>query len=185
MGNKLGSRTNLEVFVLAAVGAGLDSAYDLNKRADLSVGATIPLLARLKREGLLRSKPAGRRSIQYSLTAQGRSVLQRSWRGLVRSVPREFEAILRIAYLAAVMDSSLKTTRSFLKSAAKERAQLAKERGRAADLILGESDADSFGRGHRWLRAHADSVRFATEAALLSRLAARKDLFDLLHRGGP
>ena len=41
------ARTNLELFVLAAVRAGLDSAYDLNKGADLSVGATLPLLSRL------------------------------------------------------------------------------------------------------------------------------------------
>src|SRR5580698_8515695 len=97
------ARTNLELFVLAAVQAGLDSAYDLNKSADLSVGATLPLLSRLEKAGLLRSKAAARRSKQYSVTAEGRSVLHRSWQELLEPVPREFEGILRIAYVCAFM----------------------------------------------------------------------------------
>jgi DNA-binding PadR family transcriptional regulator len=175
-----GTRTNLEIFVLAAVRAGLDSAYDLNKYADISVGASLPLLIRLKGDGLLRSQAAARRSKQYSLTALGKAVLERSWRNLVAEVPREFEAILRVAYVAAIMDSTLKTTRPFLRIASSKRKQLAAERERDGKSILTESGRDNFGRGHRWLRAHSDSVRLKAEGALLSRLAGRKDLADAL-----
>jgi DNA-binding PadR family transcriptional regulator len=174
------ARTNLELFVLAAVRAGLDSAYDLNKSADLSVGATLPLLSRLEKAGLLRSKAAARRSKQYSVTAEGRSVLQRSWQKLLEPVPREFEAILRIAYVCAVMDGTLKVMRYFLRAAAVERKLLGAERKRKAESILRESVQDAFGRGHRWLRAYCDFVRLEAETSVLSRLGARKDLVDIL-----
>jgi DNA-binding PadR family transcriptional regulator len=174
------TRTNSELFVLAAVRAGLDSAYDLNKSADLSVGATLPLLSRLEKAGLLRSKAAARRSKQYSVTAEGRSVLHRSWQKLLEPVPREFEAILRIAYVCAFMDRTLKVMRHFLRAAAVERKLLGAERKREAESILRESVHDAFGRGHRWLRAHSDAVRLETEAGVLSRLSIRKDLCIVL-----
>ena len=178
-------RTNLEVFVLAAVRAGLDSAYDLNRYADLSVGATLPLLARLEAAGLLRSKAAVRRSKQYSLTPEGQSVLQRSWRTQLASVPREFEAILRLAYLAAVVDTTLKATRQFLKSAAEDRKRLAGQRQDERKAIEREGTQVKFGRGHRWLRSYSDSARLQAEAALLSRLATQKDLADVLLADNP
>jgi DNA-binding PadR family transcriptional regulator len=174
------ARTNLELFVLAAVRGGLDSAYDLHKSADLSVGATLPLLRRLEKDGLLRSKPAARRSKQYSLTSVGQSVLQHSWRKLLTPIPREFDAILRIAYVAAVMEALIKTTQLFLKSASAERRQLAAKRKQQADLILHEVGQHVFGQGHRWLRAHSDSIRLEAEASVLSRLAVRKDLSNIL-----
>jgi DNA-binding PadR family transcriptional regulator len=126
-----GIQSNLEIFVLAADRAGQDTAYDLNKTADLSVGATLPLLVRLENEHLLMGKAAARRSRQYSLTKKGRSVLRRGWEGLMCTVPSEFEAILRIAYVASIMDDSLKATRSFLKNAAQERQKLARQRNRS------------------------------------------------------
>jgi DNA-binding PadR family transcriptional regulator len=169
--------------VLAAIQAGQDTAYDLNKSADLSVGATLPLLARLENEHLLLGKAAARRSRQYSLTPKGCSVLNSGWRELVLTVPREFEAILRTAYVASIMDESLRITRSFLKAAAHERQKLAKQCGRIAESILVEPDPETFGRGHRWLRAHADSVRLREEAMLLARLGNRKDLAHLLLSG--
>ena len=173
-------RTNLEIFVLAGVRAGLDTAYDLNRFADLSVGATLPLLARLETAGLLRSKGGPRRSKQYSMTPSGRSLLQTSWRKLLEEVPREFEAILRVAYVAAMMEAGLKSTRKFLNAAAEQRRDFAETRRREAESISREAAADGFGRGHRWLRAHSDSVRLEAEASLLSHLSARKDLIDKL-----
>ncbi len=168
------------MFVLAAVKHGLDTAYDLNRFADLSVGATLPLMERLERSGLLRSKGGPRGSKQYSLTVAGRSLLQRSWRKLLGEIPREFEAILRIAYVAAVMDATLGPTRRFLKAAAVERRGLSHQRHREAESIVKGPGMGSFGRGHRWLRAYSDSARLGTEAVVLRNLAARKDLGDVL-----
>ena len=165
--------------MLAAVRAGLDTAYDLNRFADLSVGATLPLLARLKTAGLLRSKGGPRRSKQYSLTPAGRSLLYSSWRKLLDEVPREFEAILRVAYVAAVMEPSLKSTRSFLSAAAELRRNFAEGAPAKAQSILRETAAD-FGRGHRWLRAYSDAIRLKAEAAALSSIAVRKNLLSVL-----
>jgi DNA-binding PadR family transcriptional regulator len=170
----------LEIFVLAAVRAGLDSAYDLNKSADLSLGATLPLLSRLEANGLLRSKLAARRCKQYSMTTQGRLVLQHSWQKLLTAIPREYEAILRVAYLTAVMDTNLKITRQFLKAAGNERRQLAIERQSQAESIQREVGQQAFGWGHRWLRAHSDSVRLQSEASVLAGLSTRKDLREVL-----
>ncbi len=165
---------------MAAVEGGLDTAYDLNRFADLSVGATLPLLARLEDAGLLRSKVGPRRSKRYSATPAGRSMLKRSWRDLLDEVPREFEAILRLAYMAAVLDSSLKSAHRFLGAAAKQRQRLAETCEREAGAILAEADRAMFGRGHRWLRAYSDGARLKAEAAVLSSIAARKDLKTVL-----
>jgi DNA-binding PadR family transcriptional regulator len=170
----------LEIFVLAAVEAGLDTSYDLNKHADLSVGATLPLLARLKRSRLLRSKTGARRSKQYSLTDKGHSVLERSWRDLLEKIPPDFDAAVRVAYLAALMDRSLKATRQFLKAAAADRKRLSGKRQRDRERIKRESPQVAFGPGHRWLRAHSDCVRLEAEGVLLFRLADRKDLAEVL-----
>ena len=178
--SRQGERTNLEFFVLAAVKGHLDTAYDLNRFADLSVGATLPLMERLERSGLLSSKGGPRGSKQYSLTVAGRSLLQRSWRKLLGEVPREFEAILRIVYVAAVMDNTLGPTRRFLRAAGNERQRMGEHRQREANAILKEPGQGPFGRGHRWLRAHSDAARFATEAAVLRKLGARKDLGGIL-----
>jgi DNA-binding PadR family transcriptional regulator len=174
------TRTTLEIFVLAAVRGGLDTPYDLNKEAGLSVGATIPLLARLQKADFLQSRPAARRSRQYSLTAKGKSVLEQSRWGLLHSIPSEFEAILRVAYVAAVVDGGLNTVRTFLRAAAVQRRRLAQQRAHEAQLIAVALDSGSFGRGHRWLRAFSDSVRLRAEAAVLSKIAARRDLAALL-----
>jgi DNA-binding PadR family transcriptional regulator len=173
-------RTNLEFFVLAAVRAGLDSPYDLHTRADLSVGATIPLLARLEKAGLLQGKIAARRSRQYSLTSKGSRELREGWRGLLDSVPLEFEAILRIIYIAAVMEPNAKTTRHFLKVAADQRRDLALQRARHAESLIAQKGEHEFGLGHRWLRAFSEAARLRAEAAVLSQLAVRKDLARLL-----
>ena len=110
----------------------------------------------------------------------GRSLFGAPWHKLLGEIPREFEAILRITYVAAVMDTTLGPTRRFLKAAADERQRMAEQRQRQANAILKEPGQGPFGRGHRWLRAHSDSARFDTEAAVLTKLGARKDLGSIL-----
>ena len=177
---KNASLTNLEIFVLAAIQAGLDSAYDLNKYADLSVGTTIPLLRRLESARLVRSKAAARQSNQYVLATPGRSILQRSWRRILSEVPRDFESILRVVYLSATRDRRLKGTRQFLKLAAADRERLANQRERHLGTIEREKTYADFGQGYRWLRTHSASVRLREEARLLLGLSTRKDLAQVL-----
>jgi DNA-binding PadR family transcriptional regulator len=178
-------RTNLEFFVLTAVGAGLDSPYDLHTRADVSVGAAIPLLARLEKAGLLQGKEAARHSRQYSITPKGSKILREGWSELLDSVPTEFEAILRIAYIAAVMEPDAKAAKRFLKAAAEQRKQLASQRARKAESIGSAKDRNEFGHGHRWLRAVSDSFRLRAESGVLLRIATRKNLSKLLTASRP
>jgi DNA-binding PadR family transcriptional regulator len=172
--------TNLEIFALAAVGAGLDTAYDLHTRADLSVGTVLPLLARLQEGGLVRSESAARRSRRYTLTAAGKATLRSQWPKVLETVPAEFEAILRLVYLAAILESDLKRTKTFLKSAAAERERLALAREQRAQAIAAAPTAPEFGRGHRWLRAHTDAARLRAESRVLLELAGRRDLSAVL-----
>ncbi len=173
-------RTSLNVFVLAAVEAGLDSAYDLHRYADLSIGTTLPLLNRLQAAGLVRSKPAARRSRQYSLTSKGRLALRRSWSNILTAVPREFDAVLRLVYISARVDPTLKTTRAFLRASGLDRNRLAAEREREYHAMEMDAGQSEFGYGHRRLRAYCDSGRLKAEATMLSQLALRKDLATVL-----
>lgn len=84
--------------------------------------------------------------------------------------------MLRVAYVAATMDTTLKSTIGFLKSAAVQQRRLSVQRKREADEILREPDPQRFGRGHRWMRAVSDAERLRAEATALSRIAARRDL---------
>jgi DNA-binding PadR family transcriptional regulator len=177
-------RTNMELFVLAAVRAGLETSYDLNKKADLSVGATIPLLARLQEDGLLESARSVRNSRRYSLTATGDKVFQQQWRQLLLSHPSDLESILRIAYLAIAMKTDARTVRSFLRMSAQQRKHLGALRARDASSLLIPTAKVSFGVGYRWLRACCDAARLRGEAAMLLRIAKGRSLFHLSSEEG-
>jgi len=174
------ARTNLELFVLAAVCAGLSTAYDLKKNAELSVGATIPLLVKLTKLGLLEATSAPRRSRRYSLTPQGIKALRKEWQRMLAPVPLNFEDILRSAYLAAAMESDVRTIRKFLRDSARQRKHLAAVRGEDARSFPATPSPRSFGTGYRWLRAFSDASRLRAEATMLSRAARHKDLAKLL-----
>jgi DNA-binding PadR family transcriptional regulator len=170
--------TNLEILVLAAIRAGVWSAYTLNARLGLSVAATLPLLARLERQGLVGMQTGGRNSRNYFLTDLGQKVLRTQWRKQLLADPAEFEGVLRLAYLASVMEPEARVARKFLLRAAVVRRERAGDRARDAKLIAGEPV--SFGRGHRWLRAFSESARLRSEATVLSKLATRRNLPALL-----
>src|ERR1051326_3610450 len=92
--------TNLELFVLAMVQLGLETPYDLKAKAGLSLGSTIPLLARLTETGLLKaSDPDRRNSRKYSVTREGASALRHGWKAMLTG-DTDTDSALRIAYLA-------------------------------------------------------------------------------------
>ena len=51
-------RTDLEVFVLALIEAGISTCYEMQKSAQLSIGATNPVLERLLKSGFVFGQPA-------------------------------------------------------------------------------------------------------------------------------
>ena len=97
----LAVRNNLELFVLALVQGGHSTPYELKTKAGLSLGSTVPVLARLEKDVLVKaSEPGLRRSRKYSITAKGTKVLTQGWTEQLATHPNDIDSILRIAYLA-------------------------------------------------------------------------------------
>ncbi len=163
--------TNLEVFVLAAVRAGLTTPYVLNKQADLSVGATIPLLARLKKRGMVSSEAAPRRSQRYAITQAGSAALQANWRQMLHRKDDDFDSLLRAAYLAVWMGAERQDIKHLLREASEAKQRKAAARSKEAQELASTPSRVAFGRGHRWMRAYADTVRLRAEATALKRFA--------------
>src|SRR5262249_21178420 len=135
--------TALELFILAAVRQGLATPYELNTKAELSVGTSVPVLKRLRKEALLSVERAPRSSLRYSLTSAGARALEESWRSLLDSVPTDFQAVLRVAYTVLVVGESPEVVKRYLSQAAKERQQLCEGKRRAANFLAKSSG--SFG----------------------------------------
>lgn len=73
-------RTSLELFVLAMVRQGLATPYELKTKADLSLRSTVPVLARLEKDTLVKASEKGaRRSRKFSITAKGTKALTQGW----------------------------------------------------------------------------------------------------------
>jgi hypothetical protein len=85
------SKLDLELFLLALVEREINTPYLLHIRADLSPGATIPVLKRLNAGGYVRrSEPGVRARVQYELTAQGYRHLSSARPGMLQgSIPSD------------------------------------------------------------------------------------------------
>jgi DNA-binding PadR family transcriptional regulator len=78
--------TSLELFVLAMVRQDLATPYELKTKAGLSLGSTVPVLARLQQDGLVKASEEGaRRSRKFSITAKGNKVLEQGWAEQLKS----------------------------------------------------------------------------------------------------
>lgn len=120
-------RTDLDLFVLALVEAGLSTPYDLQKAASLSPGATIPALQRLLESGFVRQgRPGPRGRTDHKITPAGKKLLKSGWRDLVEDGPSgDLDADLRVALLAVWVGRERRLAADFLKqSAAKKLAAL-------------------------------------------------------------
>lgn len=165
-------RTSLELLILALVGRGLETTYDLNVRAAISVGAALPALQRLSKAGLVKGTPGTRRSRRFSLTPRGEAVLHHASQKIAREIPADFESILRVAFLLW-LGSSKAPVQAFLRRAAEERARLAQGADREA-LAYGSQAGDlARGAGHRWMKAFTAAERLRAESKVLRRLAAK------------
>ncbi len=96
----------LDLFVLSLLDRGLETPYDLQKRAGLSLGATTPSLRRLLDAKLVtRSKDSGpgkRPRHAYELTARGKEEARQGWKLYLspEHLPNDLDSILRIIDLA-------------------------------------------------------------------------------------
>jgi DNA-binding PadR family transcriptional regulator len=164
--------TNLEFFVLAMVQVGLQTPYDLKMKAGLSLGSTIPLLARLEKAQLISGAKIGsRNSRRFSITPEGRKSLKRLPIVALEGATLDVDSALRAAYLAWRFGNRRRAARvledcsEHLKSASLSR------RSDARRLSLTARETPPSPDAHRWLKMSYEALRLEADASVLSSLA--------------
>jgi DNA-binding PadR family transcriptional regulator len=161
--------TSLELFILAMVQQGLATPYELKTKAGLSLGSTVPALARLEKDALVEG---ARRSRKFSITAKGTKALTRGWAEQLATEHTDLDSILRVACLAW-LHGDTKACQEFLKRSADGLHGWSGSLRAEADRLAarkGESpDSDTF----VWLRTYCEAARAKTDAATLVELSDR------------
>jgi DNA-binding PadR family transcriptional regulator len=165
--------TSLELFVLAMVRQGLATPYELKTKAGLSLGSTVPVLARLEKDAFVKASEKGaRRSRKFSITAKGTKTLTNGWAEQLATDHTDLDSILRVASLAW-LHGDIMACQDFMKRSAKGLHGWAGSLRAEADRIaakIGESpDGDTF----VWLRTYCEAARAETDAAALIELSDR------------
>ena len=165
--------SSLELFLLAAVGHGISSSYDLLTRFRFSVGATHPALNRLLEGGLIKeARPgAGARpeKLAFQITEKGRKVLMADARQLLgEKPPQELEPVLRIACLALVTGSPTAAA-EYLRTVANERLERAARRAKDAVEASHPSRTVDF---YPWMKAICDRYQLEAESRGLRKVAS-------------
>jgi DNA-binding PadR family transcriptional regulator len=163
--------SDIDLFVLALVQRGLATSYDFKARAGLSVGSSAPVLARLEEAGLIKCTGTGpRKSQRFSITKAGEKSLDTNWQALLDTRPTDFEAILRITYLAwalgrrdAVAKFVEKASSALRDVAATRRAEASQLQGALGDKVSGEA--------FRWLRTLCEAARLDAQSEALKQAA--------------
>jgi DNA-binding PadR family transcriptional regulator len=165
--------TSLELFVLAMVRHGLETPYDLKTKAGLSLGSTVPALARLEKDGLVKASEEGaRRSRKFSITAKGAKVLAQEWPRHLTSDLTDLDSILRVAFLAW-MHGDGKACQEFLKRSAGSlrgwAGSLRAESERLSSKVASAADGTAF----VWMNKRCEASRAEADAAALTELSAQ------------
>jgi DNA-binding PadR family transcriptional regulator len=116
----------LDLFIMSLLDRGLETPYDLLRQGGLSLGSSVPALRRLEETGLIRKKaPVGsskRPRHWYQLSAAGRKLASNGWIQLMKDPPpSDFDAVLRLADLAAYYKVKAADIASLVERAAKDR----------------------------------------------------------------
>lgn len=165
--------TSLELFVLAMLRQGLATPYELKTKAGLSLGSTVPVLARLESDALVKASEEGaRRSRKFSIAAKRDKALTQGWAEQLAAEHTDLDSILRVACLAW-LHGDAKACQEFMKRSAGNlrgwAGSRAAEAERLAAKIGGKPDGDAF----LWLRTHCEALRAGTDAAALLELSGR------------
>ncbi|MFB3924164.1 MAG: hypothetical protein ACE145_20775 [Terriglobia bacterium] len=84
---------------------GNSTLYSLKDDFNLSVGASRPALARLKKKDLVAQKPRqGKLKHSYVITLKGEEFLSLQWKNLLRILPSDTETIVRTLTVARMVD---------------------------------------------------------------------------------
>lgn len=120
------SQSVLELFILSLIDRGLQTAYDLQHKAGISLGSSAPALQRLATAVLIKkdaATTAGRRPRHYyRITAAGRKLARTGWIGRLNDpTANDLEAVLRLADMAKYYQANIDDLAAFLKRSARDR----------------------------------------------------------------
>jgi DNA-binding MarR family transcriptional regulator len=172
--------SSLELFVLSCFDRGLETPYDLQRKAGLSLGATTPALKRLLKAGLLKKSiqntATKRPRHHYSLTATGRGAARSGWKAYFAEPvpPNDTDSLLRVFDMAMHYGAGDDQLKQYLERASSSRSQL-------AQTLRLPSQAQLSGNFHyTGLRAKIEAGRVLSEVETLTELssvisAAKKD----------
>lgn len=163
--------TDVEFLVLALVQNGLHCAYDFKKRAGISVGTSVPVLARLHVAGLLdQSENDQRNARRYITTPAGARTLKAAWRTFLNSRPTDVDSVVRIGYLAWTLGNGREAS-AFLQQAAKTLHARATTMNAEASELFNGVQHELQGNGYRWLRTCCEAARLRASAEAITQLA--------------
>lgn len=165
--------TSLELFVLAMVRQGLATPYDLKTKAGLSLGSTVPALARLEKDALIKASEEGvRRSRKFSITAKGSKKLAQEWVGHLTTDQVDLDSILRVGFLAWQFGDA-KTCQDFLKRSADGLRGWAVSLHAESERLAGRLGTEPDGNTFVWMSKHCEAARAEADAAALAELSAQ------------
>jgi len=112
-------RSDLRAFVIALLLEGVSTPYELQSRAGLSPGATIPILQSLVEDGHVRAgKPATRGRVAYVVASKGKKWLEAIWPTLLQDGPSgDLDSDLRVFLIAVRVGKDRAGAEAFLRNA--------------------------------------------------------------------
>lgn len=159
----------LDAYILSLFDRGFETAYDLQTHGGISLGSSVPALKRMESSGLIERKASannGKRSrYAFSLTEEGRQIVQRCWASLLATPPPgDLDSVLRTVDI-------LKTYRVAPRHIAKYLSQASANRAKLASKASSNHLSSTPGAGYLADRLRWDLQRARAEAKFLSQLA--------------
>ena len=159
--------TVLDLFIVESIKRGACTAYDLQRRAGISLGASSPALKRLAGSGIVTRIPVHRtprRRYEFKVTREGMRQFRRSWREYLLSENSvdDIDSVLRILDLAFHNGAPHNAIGEFLDRVIDSRRTLAKR------LAVAMNGHKAVPQDYRILRERFDSKRHLFEANALA-----------------
>lgn len=159
----------LDVDILSLFDRGFETTYDLQTQGGISLGSSVPALKRMERFGLIERKgsanPGKRKRFAFSLTEEGRQIVQTCWATLLATPPPgDLGSILRTVDILKTYRVAPRQIAKYLRRASADRAELA---AKAAN----NHSIPTPGVGYLADRRAWDLQRLRAEAKFLAQLA--------------
>ena len=161
----------LDLYILAKLDQGLETPYDLQREAALSLGAIVPALRRLSARKLV-TKAEGVTATRrprhcYRLTKAGKDAVESGWKGLLNEddIPSDLDALLRLVDVAQQYGAKKSRLIKFLRAAAERRISLAVRLTGAVGIKPGEPFS------YRNTRVKVEIERLQAEERALTAIA--------------